>query len=817
MKISYNWLKNYIDLDPVQHTPEVLAQTLPLLGFDIESYERLGPPEMPNVVVGQVTSYRKHPDANRLRCCEVSTDQDGELHQIVCGAKNFNTGDKVMVALPGAVLPDDFKIKKSKIRGQPSEGMLCSAKELHLGQDHDGIMIVDKNAPLGTSINALFTHCDTVFDIEITPNRVDVLSHIGVARELSARFGLPVTYPRLSAGVKNDGESLLTEVKVLAGDLCPYYTALSLQGVKVGPSPEWLKDAIEATGQRSINNIVDVTNYVLHETGQPLHAFDAAKIRGGKLLVRTAQAGESITTLGDVDRELSTSNLVIGDSERALAIAGVIGSVDAEVDEQTTNVVLESAYFTPKSIRATSRALNSSTDSSYRFERGVDPKGITYASLRAADLILEVAGGSIVGNRIEVGSEPSKLTVITLYPKQVREFIGFEVCDRVIQSVLESLNLEVASYMDTEDCARWEVSVPSYRGDLLRPVDLIEEFIRIYGTDKIPDSEVVARGIGRTDDRLYIVNSNVADYLTGQNFNEAFRYSLRDPEEVRYFFGNPSHACLAIDNPLQSDQSHLRPSLIPGLIDVLQLNSARGTEGIRFFERGHVYREVQGQLVELISVGFIMAQESRQQEWLTRESEDFYTSRTICKNILEITGQSTKKISYHPIESCRLWQGGHAAYAGDFGSMGFEVTCGMINIAALKKRWGLTAPVLAGSILMTPQIFKRKTKRKRYKAISNQPTSSKDLALIVDASTLAQQVRSDVYKFAKKSSKGFDCESVRIFDLYQAEDLPKGKKSLALNLSFRALDRTLKDKEVNTAFDAIQQLISEKTNYTIRK
>lgn len=817
MIISYNWLKNYIDLDSVEHSPEVLADTLPLLGFDIENYQKLGPTEMPNVVVGQVISYQEHPDADRLRCCEVFTSQQGTPHQIVCGAKNFNPGDKVMVALPGAVLPGDFKIKKSKIRGQPSEGMLCSAKELHLGQDHDGIMIVDEDASLGTSINVLFSQSDTVFDLEITPNRVDVLSHIGVARELSARFGLPVKYPQLSANIKNDGDSLLTDVKVQAYDLCPYYTALSIQGVKVGPSPEWLKDAIEATGQRSINNVVDVTNYVLYETGQPLHAFDAAKIRGGKLEVRAARKDESITTLDNVERKLNSSNLVIADCERPLVVAGLMGTIDAEVDQQTANVVLESAYFLPKSIRATSRALNLSTDSSYRFERGTDPKGITYASLRAADLILEVAGGSIVGDLTEVGTETSTLPDITIYPKQIRDFIGFEVSDAVIQSVLESLDLQVAEHRDPENCMRWEVSIPSYRRDLLRPVDLIEEFIRVFGTDKIPESEVVARGIGRTDNRMYTVNACVAEYLTGQNFNEAFLYSLRDPEEVRYFFGESSHVCLALDNPLQSDQSHLRPSLIPGLIDVLELNSARGTAGTRFFERGHVYREVQGQLVELVSVGFVMAQESSLREWLARESEDFYSSRTLCENILEIAGQSAKKLSFQPIVSSKLWQGGHAAYVGDLGRMGFEFTCGMINITTLKERWDLTIPVMAGSILMTPQFFKRKTKRNRHKAISNQPASSKDLALIVDASTLAQQVYNDVRKFAQKSSQGFDCESVRIFDLYHGEGVPEGKKSLALNISFRAPDRTLKDKEVNAAFDSIQQLICEKTNYTIRK
>lgn len=282
MKISYNWLKNYIDLDPVEHTPEVLAEVLPLLGFDIEEYEKLGPPQFENVVVGQVLEYDQHPDADRLRCCLVNTGQEGEPHKIVCGAKNFNAGDKVMVALPGAVLPGDFKIKKSKLRGQPSEGMMCSAKELKIGQDHDGIMILDPEVALGTPVNDLYQDGDTVFDLEITPNRVDVLSHLGVARELSARFGLPVKYPEVKASTQNaaNGDSLLSEVEVSAPEFCPHYTAMCIKGVNVGPSPKWLKDAIEATGQRSINNVVDVTNYVLHETCQPMHAFDAAKIKG---------------------------------------------------------------------------------------------------------------------------------------------------------------------------------------------------------------------------------------------------------------------------------------------------------------------------------------------------------------------------------------------------------------------------------------------------------------------------------------------------------------------------------------------------------
>jgi phenylalanyl-tRNA synthetase beta chain len=819
MKISYNWLKNYIDLDPVEHSPEVLAEVLPLLGFDIEAYEKLGPPQLENVVVGQVIEYGQHPDADRLRCCKVSTGNEGEVHDIVCGAKNFNQGDKVMVALPGAVLPGNFKIKASKLRGQPSAGMMCSAKELQVGQDHDGIMIVDPETDLGTPVNELFADGDTVFDLEITPNRVDVLSHIGVARELAAKFGLEVKYPEVKASTENgsEGEALISGVEVSAPEVCPHYTAICIKGVKVGPSPKWLKDAIEATGQRSVNNVVDVTNYVLHETCQPLHAFDAAKIKGRKLVVRMAEDLEKITTLDEVERTLDANMAVIADSGRPLVVAGVMGSSDAEVDDSTTDVVLEAAYFAPSSVRATSRKLGLSSDSSYRFERGVDPLGVTYALLRAVDLILEVAGGRVDGDMLSVGAEPPTMTEIILNPDRVRAFIGFDVSDDEIQSTLESLGLDVSIHDKAVGGTRWEVSIPSFRGDLLREVDLIEEFVRVYGTDKIPESEVVARGISEDDHRIYTVNEAVADYLTGQNFNEAFLYSLRDPDETKFFFGEENYQVLALDNPLQSDQSHLRPSLIPGLLDVLQLNAARGTGATRFFERGHVYRQVKRQMMELISVGFVIVADQISRQWRQRELADFYTAKSIAGELLEIAGTAANKLTFHPIDNCKLWQGGHAAYAGDFEKMGFEATCGLLNVATLKDRWDLMTPVIAGSILMTPKFFERKAKRGRHLGISNQPASAKDLALIVDASIQAGNVEREIAKFAKKATKGFDCESVRIFDVYQGEGLPAGKKSLAVTMSFRAADRTLKDKEVNAAFEGIQTLITEKTDYQIRK
>lgn len=819
MKISYNWLKNYLDLDPVEHSPQVLAEVLPLLGFEIEEMERLGPPQLDNVVVGQVIEYAQHPDADRLRCCLVTTGQEGEPHKIVCGARNFQAGDKVVVALPGAVLPGDFKIKASTLRGQPSEGMMCSARELEMGQDHDGIMILDAEAALGMPINQFFQDCDTILHLEVTPNRVDVLSHLGVARELAAKFGLEVKYPVVTSSREQPlhGEALIRGVEISAPEFCPHYTAMCIKGVKVGPSPKWLREALEAIGQRSINNVVDVTNYVLHETCQPLHAFDVAKIRGGRLLVRLALEGETITTLDAVERKLDSTMAVIADAEGPLVVAGVMGSVAAEVDASTRDIVLEAAYFLPTSVRSTSRKLGLSSDSSYRFERGVDPQGLGYALLRAVDLILEVAGGTVEGSLIEAGSSLPTLSEVTLYPDRVRRFIGFAVSDAQIQSTLEVLGLNVSMYDEADGSSRWVVAIPSFRQDLQREVDLIEEFIRVYGTDKIPDSSVVARGISHADHRIYTFNESVAHYLSGQNFNEAFLYSLRDPEEIQSIFGEGSYQVLGLENPLQRDQSHLRPTLMFGLLDVLQLNAARGTGATRFFERGHVFRELNGQIIELISVAFVIVAEQTGREWRQREIADFYTARTLCENILELAGQSAAKLSFQPLKACKLWQEGQTAECGDISRMGFLATAGILDMALVKQRWDLTAPVIGGSILMTPNFFERKAKRGRHTGISNQPASSKDLALLVDRGVLAGQVENDLSKFAAIAAQGFDCESVRVFDLYEGRGLPEGKKSLALSMTFRAADRTLTDREVNAAFENIQKMISEKTEYQIRK
>lgn len=815
MKVSYNWLKNYLssEVDSAQ-----LLEALPLLGFDIEETEVKGPPIMDHVVVGQVLAYEQHPNADRLRLCKVATDDNGSTHAIICGAKNFNEGDKVMVALPGAILPGDFKIKKSKLRGVASEGMLCSAKELNIGQDHDGIMILDPSTEIGTPVNAIFQDADIIFDLEITPNRVDVLSHIGVARELAARFEVAVNIPENSPLEEEkhfESNALLASLTIEESSLCPEYSVVCIENVRVSESPDWLVEKLEAVGLRSVNNVVDVTNFVLHEMGQPLHAFDADKIGGKSLRVRRAKNGEKITTLDGKERILEEGMLVIADEKTPLVIAGVMGSEAAEVDVNTKSVILESAYFNASSIRKTARSLGLSTDSSYRFERGVDPLGLTYGMERATQLILETAGGHLLGNRMTIGSVNHSEMSIDFSPTKMSAFIGFEVEDAAIVSAFTALGFVVKR----TDNSLWKVTVPSYRGDLTRDVDLYEEFIRIYGTDKIPSTSNHVKGVSTQDHPIYRFNDVLAKYLSGRGFNEAFSYTLRDVKEFKYLFGE-SHADtvgLNLSNPLQTDQSHLRCSLIPGLLDVLTLNHSRQNFENKFFERGRVFKNYEGQLIEMVSVGFVAFSKNLNRNWLERAPFDFFEAKKIVEDLVDLIPVNVPKMVLEPIEESRFWQANHSAQFGSIEKEKYELSVGLLNVKSLKEKWNLSETVFAGSLLLHPDLFERKHKVSKYEALSNQPASHKDLSLIVDANVLSREVQVAIERFAKKAAEGFSCESVQIFDVYEGEGLESGKKSFAVSMTFRAKDRTLKDSEVNKAFEKIQEKVSGDTSYQIRK
>jgi phenylalanyl-tRNA synthetase beta chain len=814
MKISLNWLKNYVDLS-VNNT--AIEEALTLIGFEVEGVHVKGIPPLTNCVVGEILSSEQHPNADRLSVCSVNVGLD-EPQQIVCGAKNYKVGDRVPVALPGCVLPGDFTIKKSNLRGIKSNGMMCSTKELGLGDDHGGLLILEQRPEIGTPINDVFKDNDVIFDIEVTPNRPDCLSHVGIARELSAYFQSEFTYPFVqnSPGnpLREKHQPLLKSVSCSELDRCPYYSAWSVLNVKVGPSPEWLQKALTAIGLRPINNVVDVTNFVLHELGQPLHAFDAAKIANQQIIVRIAAEGETIQALDGKKYTLTSNDLVIADAVKPIAIAGIMGGTDTEVSEETTNIVLEAAYFGPARTRASSKRLGLSSDSSYRFERGIDPKGVEFAALRALDLILEVTGGELAGPGQILGHPPLVERAIELSPKWVNERLGFEVERTEIIRILESLQLTVKERHNDAHQTLLEVQIPSFRLDLDRPVDLLEEILRIYGTDKIPSALVNVPGYIAGDAPVSVFVAETAQMLAANRFNECVHYSMRCQKEVAFWTDSSDAAISALANPLASDQSHLRSSLIPGLLDALALNQNRLTQPRRFFETGRCFIPVEGKLWETIAVGFTIV-EPKETSWKPIAKPDFEQLRPLIDSVLDSAGFAIKHSSeIELITQKGPWQIAQSAQWGSF-SQGVIAQWGLLDVQMTDDR-DIEGVVFAGHIVVLPEKLRLSVQRPKYQPYSSFPPAQRDLSLIVDAAIPAGVVEKDLLSLLQSKSEGFALENIRVFDVYQGTGIEDGKKSVTFSLQYRSSERTLQDSEVNQAFQSLQKTIQENTVYRIR-
>ncbi|MBL4576367.1 MAG: phenylalanine--tRNA ligase subunit beta [Opitutaceae bacterium] len=815
MKVSYNWLKKYI---PLTQSPEEIEGVFTLLGFEVESVESKGLPVLDGVVVGEVLERNQHPNADRLSVCRVGVGEGKEDKVIVCGAQNYKVGDRVPVALPGAVLPGGFTIKSSKLRGVQSDGMMCSGKEIGYGEDGAGLLLLAGDPLLGAAINDVFPDDDYVFDLEVTPNRPDCLSHIGLARELAAAFNIELKFPSVQfSGVAEGASSAddcLKSVVIESKEQCPLYVAHVISGVKIAPSPEWLQTALTAVGLRPINNVVDVTNYVLMELGQPMHAFDAAKIAGHKIVIRQAAEGEKIKTLDGEERTLSSRMLVIADAEKAMAIGGVMGGAESEVDEGTQDIILETAYFNPSAIRWTAKRLNLSSDSSYRFERGVDSSSVASAAQRAIDLILETAGGTVLSPVYKEGAETDEQIEITFSPDYIRERCGFEISDDQISQFLQALELSIASRND--EAKEWTVAIPSFRSDLSRPIDLVEEVLRLYGTDKIPSAVVRFPGIVGKDDPICLFNRRASAYLVGQDFRECMNYTLRSGEEMKQWQTSAQAEGLKLANPITEDQTHLRSSILPGLLDVLKLNRDRKTGITRLFECGRTFSEENGQVNEMISAGFLIA-ENEDEIWLKRSPADFYLVKSLLFQVARFAGFD---LANHPIEAIEkegsTWQAGHSA-AYDNAKAGISYQVGLINLSHLQAR-GLKGNVYAGHFSILPARLKGEKKRKQYKSFSTFPPALRDLALVVDQAEPAGDVGRKLSRIGKSMLSGrFDLEDINVFDLYKGEGLPAGKKSLAFSLVFRSEDKTLTDEEVNIVFQKIQDEVEAKTDYQIRK
>ena len=800
MKVSLEWLKKYVNLDGI--SAEQIAEALPMLGLEVESVETTGMKQLDKVVVGEILSRQDHPNSDHLGVCMVKVSPDGEPIQIVCGASNYKVADRVPVALEGAALPTEdggtFTIKKSKLRGVESNGMMCSARELGLGSDHSGLLILTQRPEIGTPINDVFPDSDTVFNIEITANRGDCLGHMGVARELAAKFSRQLKTPELKYepvyADKPEGD-ILESVSISTPN-CPLYTAAVIKGVKIGPSPEWMRRDLEAAGLRPINNVVDVTNYVMLEYGQPLHAFDARDLRGKRIQVRAAEQGEKIQTLDGKEYELTPEATLICDAEGGVAVAGVMGGLNSEVKPDTSDIVLESAYFKPGNVRATSRRYGISTDASYRYARDVDPQGVFDASRRAADLIVETAGGTIEKTTCVAGKAPREGRNIEIQPGYIADKIGFEVSDSDIRECFERLGFAVSDAGD----GRMNVFVPSFRSDVDRPIDLVEEFVRVWGTEKIPESDLSGSVSTRDDDPLFRFQSAAADFLSAKGLNECKHYTLEDSQKLSRVHEGVEFLKLA--NPLTSDQDCLRTSLVDGLLDVVWLNLSNGNSFAGFFENGKVFApDATGNIAEIASCAVALLPDCGERKWNKREWADFYAVKAMAFDILSILGVNAQNFSFRPLAG-GLWEDGFAAQFGSERKEGFRVNFGAINVNLLRER-GIEKPVWAAEIRFMPQVAARKKSGSKFKPFSAFPEAVRDVSVMAPSDKPAAEVASEVKKAVKAKLKGkdFDAEYINLFDTYAGKGVPEGFKSLTFAIAFRAADRTLQAEEVNAVFD----------------
>lgn len=815
MKISLNWLSRYL---PLRLPPKDIQEKLDSIGFEIESVETIGIPLLENVVIGKILSRAQHPNADRLAICTVQIGSDEFQRQIICGATNYSVGDHVPVALPGAQLPNGTKIKKSKLRGETSEGMMCSASELGLGVDGKGLLILEDKPEIGLSINAIFpVEQDTIFDINVTPNRPDCLSHLGIARELSAAFNLNIDYPPIpiqKTDCFGEKRTVLHSVQIEATDHCSYYSAYVIHGVKVGPSPKWMQRLLNNIGLCTINNIVDSTNFILHEYGQPLHAFDAAKIKGAALIVRQAKKGEEMIALNHQRYLLNENTTVIADTERPLAIAGIMGSLDAEIGPDSTDIILEVASFNPSSIRRSARQLGISTDSSYRFERGVDPSGVDDVARRAIGLILEIAGGHLEDPPFVIGEKSFQEKRIQCSPGFICDRLGFSVPDETIKHTFEQLLLKIEEKV-VESKVEWEVLIPSFRMDLERPIDLVEEFLRYYGTNNIPKTPLCVESLHRKDDAVAIFQKNTALFLKHHHFNECFNYTTCSNEHLKG--SNHTHAIKTapLDNPLSTDQSQLRYSLIPGLLQTLQFNRNHYNEPQRLFEIGPVFPVKKDHVYELLAVAFLWVQSPMPESWQNPPKPDFYNARDLVDQVLYLAGLSIERKAWTPIEESSLWQKEHAAQAGDF-TQSVEAHVGLLHLPLLKN-YSMEGILLAGEVLFLPESLREATPRKSYKPFSLYPPISKHLALVVDDAIPAETVLLDLEQIAHSTTnEHFVIESIKLFDFYKGKGLEAGKKSFTFSILFRSNEKTLTDETVNKAFNAIQEKLVAQTEYLIR-
>ncbi len=809
MKISYNWLKQFIKID---WNSEETAALLTDLGLEVEGVEKFESLKggLQGIVVGHVLTCEKHPDADKLKITTVDLGDGNAPVQIVCGAPNVAAGQKVPVATIGTKLYDKegnaFEIKKGKIRGQESHGMICAEDELGLGESHDGILILDENLKPGTPGKDVFNiETDEVFEIGLTPNRADAMSHMGVARDLRAgliqsNYTTELITPSVSS-FKVDKRTLKIDIDIKNKDLVPRYCGVTISGVTVKSSPTWLQNRLKSIGLTPKNNIVDVTNYVLHELGQPTHAFDASQIRGNKIIVKTVEAGTKFVTLDGVERELHEDDIMICDAEKPMCIAGVFGGLHSGVSEKTTTVFLESAYFNPVTIRKTAKRHGLNTDASFRFERGIDPTITEYALKRAALLIQEVAGGEITAD------------IIDLYPKKIEDFkvlisfekvnkvIGEELKKETIKTILASLDIKVTSMTETG----LGLVIPSYRVDVQREIDVIEEILRVYGYNSIGFQEKVSATIAsssRTEE--YKIQNIIANQLCSQGFHEMMANSLTTPDYSKLSDKINESETVKIINPLSNDLSVMRQSLLFSGLEAISFNINRKKSNLRLFEFGKSYHKIENGFDERKHLCLYLSGNKTSESWnLPTSKSDFFQMKGFVLSVLSRIGLD-EKVSSLPFENDIFSEG--LAFA-----IGREI---IIEFGIVKKSV-LKAMDIKQEVVFADfnwdAIQKYVSNKMKLKEISKFPEVRRDLALLLNKEITFESI----YKIAKQTDKTL-IKEVSLFDVYEGNNLPENKKSYAISFILNDEKKTLEEKQIENIMLKLQTNFEKELGATLR-
>ena len=821
MNVSFNWLKRYIDTDL---SAERMAEILTELGLEVEEFEKIETIKggLKGVVVGEVLTCEDHPDSDHLHITTIDVGAEAPL-QIVCGAANCRKGLKVMCATVGSVLypidsDEEFKIKRSKIRGVESLGMLCAEDELGIGRNHDGIMELPSEAVVGTPAKEyLHIADDYLIGIGLTPNRVDAASHIGVARDIAAYLksrGERVEFKLPSVdGFKVDDTSRTIEVEVINTEAAPRYAGITVSGCKIAPSPEWMQNELRAAGINPKNNLVDITNYVLFELGQPLHAFDADKIEGGKVVVRSANEGEKFVTLDGVERTLTANDLMICSAERPMCIAGVYGGQDSGISDSTVNVFIESAYFHPVWVRKTAKRFGLNTDASFRFERGIDPNIQVYALKRAAMLMQELAGGRITSEIIDINPTPAKHFEFDFSLDRARKLIGKDIPEETIMTILNALDVEVRG----REGEVLKVAVPPYRVDVQREADLVEDVLRVYGYNNIEISDHVNSTLSYAPKPDKARLQNVAsDFLTSNGYTEIMSNSLTKAAYYEDSQLYPAERCVKILNPLSQDLNVMRQTLLFNALEAVELNVNRRNANLKMYEVGNCYafaadkaseENALAKYEESYRIGITVTGLKTQLAWNSKEeTSSFFTLRGIVERLLKRFGIDLYALQCESL-NCDLY-----ADAIQFKQGPKEVVRMGVVSPIVRKKFDIKQEVYFAEIDFDQLIKMTKKSKVQFKELSKFPEVKRDLALLVNKDVTFSQLRSIAFATEKKLLK-----SVSLFDVYEGDKLPDGKKSYALSFILEDKNQTLTDKQIERTMANLQAQLEQKAGAEVRK